>query len=170
MTTLPNLTLILGGARSGKSAFAEGLVEGSGLPMTYLATAEALDKEMTARIKAHRDRRQGWTTIEEPVDIENALMRVPTGNVILLDCLTLWLSNLMHRGEVDIIAMVDALGQASGPLVCVSNEVGMGLVPDTALGREFRDLQGALNAAVAAAADQVFFVAAGLPLTLKATQ
>ncbi len=168
MTDLPNLTLVLGGARSGKSAYAERLVEASGLPMTYLATAEALDDEMIARITAHKDRRQGWETVEEPRDVGVALARVPVGNAILLDCLTLWLSNLMHAGDVDIGAMVDALRNAPGPLVCVSNEVGMGLVPDNALGREFRDLQGALNAAVAEVADQVIFVAAGLPLTLKA--
>ena len=170
MTNLPKLTLILGGARSGKSAFAERLVESAGLPMTYLATAEALDDEMAARIATHKERRNDWNTIEEPRDVAVALARVPLGNAILLDCLTLWLSNLMHAGDVDITDMVTSLKQAPGPLVCVSNEVGMGLVPDTALGREFRDLQGTLNAAVAAAADQVLFVAAGLPLTLKARE
>ncbi len=168
MADLPKLTLILGGARSGKSAFAERLVEGAGLPMTYLATAEALDEEMAARIASHRDRRVGWNTVEEPRDIGMALASIPPGNAILLDCLTLWLSNLMHAGDVDIGAMVDALRNAPGPLVCVSNEVGMGLVPDNALGRAFRDQQGVLNATVAEAADQVIFVAAGLPMTLKA--
>lgn len=170
MTDLPNLTLILGGARSGKSAFAEGLVEKSGRPLVYLATAEALDKEMADRIQIHQDRRVGWTTLEEPLDIATALGSVPAGSAILLDCLTLWLSNMMHHGTVDIDAMVAALRMATGPLVCVSNEVGMGLVSDNPLGREFRDLQGLFNARVAAIADSVIFIAAGLPLTLKAPQ
>lgn len=166
MPDLPKLTLVLGGTRSGKSTFAERMVVGSGSARTYLATAEALDDEMATRIRDHKDARDGWTTIEEPLDIAGALAKVGEG-VVLLDCLTMWLSNQMHHGKVDISAMVAALRTAPGPLVCVSNEVGMGLVPDTALGRDFRDLQGALNAAVAGAADQVFFVAAGLPITLK---
>ena len=170
MTDLPNLTLILGGARSGKSALAEGLVQASGRPMVYLATAEPLDDEMSDRIQIHKDRRVGWTTVEEPLDVAAALDRIPAGSAILLDCLTLWLSNLMHHSKVDIDDMINALKQAKGPLVCVSNEVGMGLVPDTSLGREFRDLQGELNARVATAANAVTFVAAGLPLSLKAPQ
>lgn len=169
MTYLPKLTLVLGGARSGKSAFAENLAISSGLPRTYLATGEAHDAEMYARIEKHKQRREDWTTIEEPVQLDQVLTQIPAGQVVLLDCLTLWLSNAMHLGTVNIPSMTETLQNTQAKLVCVSNEVGMGLVPETALGRAFRDLQGELNAQVAQLSDQVFFVAAGLPITLKAS-
>lgn len=169
---LPN-TLVLGGARSGKSAYAEGLVRASGLARLYLATATAGDAEMSARIARHRaDRAQdGWRTIEEPLSLADALAaEASVGAAILVDCLTLWLSNLM-LAEADLEAatagLLAALRRSPGPIVLVSNEVGLGLVPETALGRRFRDAQGRLNQAVAAAVPQVVFVAAGLPLRLK---
>jgi len=166
--------LVLGGARSGKSAYAERQVAESGLDRAYIATAEARDGEMAERIAHHRARRgTAWRTVEEPDRLEQALAQnAGEGRAVLVDCLTLWLSNLMHAG-----ADVEARGAAlcriartlSGLLVFVSNEVGLGLVPDTPLGRNFRDAQGRLNQAVAKIADRVVFVAAGLPLTLKGT-
>lgn len=176
---IPNLTLILGGARSGKSALAERLCKSAGARPVYVATAEAGDGEMAARIAAHRrDRGPGWRTIEAPLDLPGALAEAGPAPPVLIDCLTLWLTNRFFAaeaaGEAPEAAMPDwvaALGAAvaarQGPVVCVSNEIGLGLVPETALGRRFRDLQGRLNQAVAARAAQVVFVAAGLPLVLK---
>ena len=163
-----NLVLVLGGARSGKSEFAEKLVENLGERRLYLATGAAGDDEMRKRIAGHRARRgDGWTTVEEPLEIEKHLVgQVP----LLLDCLTLWLSNVMFAGrEVSVATeqMLRAIGARPGPVVVVSNEIGMGLVPDTELGRKFRDAQGHLNQAVAADAGAVAFVAAGLPIWLK---
>jgi adenosylcobinamide kinase/adenosylcobinamide-phosphate guanylyltransferase len=166
-------TLVLGGARSGKSRYAEGLAHASGLSRVYLATAEALDPEMRERIARHRRSRAdgGWTLIEEPLALVETL-RFSAGpeRIVLVDCLTLWLSNVMHAGEdpdAAGAALAAALGSIGGPVILVSNEVGMGLVPETPLGRAFRDAQGRLNQAVAANAPRVVFVAAGLPLTLK---
>ncbi|MEM9010148.1 MAG: bifunctional adenosylcobinamide kinase/adenosylcobinamide-phosphate guanylyltransferase [Pseudomonadota bacterium] len=170
---MPTLTLVLGGARSGKSALAERLAEGSGLRPLYVATAEAGDGEMAARIALHRARRgERWQTVEAPLDLAKALNEVDRGQVVLIDCLTLWLSNLMHAGDPVEPAVDDLLAAAaepSRPVVCVSNEVGLGIVPENALARRFRDAQGALNQRVAAAAGLVVFVAAGLPLVLKGT-
>jgi adenosylcobinamide kinase / adenosylcobinamide-phosphate guanylyltransferase len=165
-------TLVLGGARSGKSSFADRLASGSGLDRVYLATATAGDAEMGERIASHRAGRDaGWRTIEEPLAIVEALARESkSGRVIVVDCLTLWLSNLMHvqrDPEVEARRLTDFLPQAPGPVVLVSNEVGLGLVPDTPLGRRFRDVQGRLNQMVAAAAPATVFLAAGLPLWLK---
>ncbi|MEO6946553.1 MAG: bifunctional adenosylcobinamide kinase/adenosylcobinamide-phosphate guanylyltransferase [Nitrobacter sp.] len=165
-------TLVLGGARSGKSAFAETLVSDSGLAPVYLATATAGDDEMKARIAQHRKQRgDGWRTVEEPLALIDALTRdSKSGQVVLVDCLTLWLSNLMHAGrdpDIETRRLTRFLGVALHPVVFVSNEVGMGLVPETPLGRAFRDAQGRLNQAVAAAVPNVAFVAAGLPLWLK---
>lgn len=168
-------TLVLGGARSGKSAFAERVAAASGLAPLYVATATAGDGEMAERIRHHRDRRgPAWRTIEEPLDLVGVLREDMAGQlagrVILVDCLTLWLSNLMHAGrdvEGETAALCDLLGSLADPVVLVSNEVGMGLVPETALGRRFRDAQGRLNQAVAAVVPRVVFVAAGLPLVLK---
>jgi adenosylcobinamide kinase / adenosylcobinamide-phosphate guanylyltransferase len=165
-------TLVLGGARSGKSAFAERLVRSSALERIYLATATSGDAEMQARIAHHRiGRSDGWRTIEEPLELTPTLARESTRDcVVLVDCLTLWLSNIM-RAERDIETEVQRLAQwlshAQNTIVLVSNEIGLGLVPETPLGRRFRDAQGRLNQAVAAAVPNVVFVAAGLPLWLK---
>lgn len=169
MTVLPRLTLVLGGARSGKSRHAELLVMQAPAPWTYLATAEALDAEMRERIAHHRNRRDArWQTRDAPLDLPNVLAEL--SGPVLVDCLTLWLSNVMLAGrDVDGESekLLAALAAAPGPVVAVSNEVGLGLVPETALGRAFRDAQGRLNQRVAAAADRVVFMAAGLPLSLK---
>jgi adenosylcobinamide kinase/adenosylcobinamide-phosphate guanylyltransferase len=164
--------LVLGGARSGKSAYAERVVEASAKAAVYLATAAAGDAEMAERIRRHQSRRgAGWLTVEEPLDLAGALAELARADrPVLVDCLTLWLSNLMHHGA-DIAAeterLIDALGQVAGPVAFVSNEVGLGIVPDNALARAFRDHAGRLNQAVAAAVDTVVFLAAGLPLILK---
>lgn len=166
------ITLILGGARSGKSRHAEDLVERSGLNKLYLATGEALDAEMSERIAHHRDRRGvGWTTIEEPLAVAARLLQISSPDaVVLVDCLTLWLSNLMHAGRIigdEIDRLERALAELSGPVVFVTNEVGLGIVPEHPLARSFRDHQGRLNQRIAAAADHVDFIAAGLPIVLK---
>jgi adenosylcobinamide kinase/adenosylcobinamide-phosphate guanylyltransferase len=167
------VTLVLGGARSGKSRFAESLAASAGAAKVYLATGEALDHEMSARIARHRAERAAamWETIEEPIRLPEVIAaEARPGRVILVDCLTLWLSNLM-LAERDVAAagmeLVSALGAAACPLVLVSNEVGMGLVPENALARAFRDEQGRLNQRIAEVVPNVVFVAAGLPLVLK---
>ncbi len=169
---LPPVTLILGGARSGKSALAERLCEGRAGGCVYLATAEARDVEMTARIAEHRARRGGrWSTAEEPLDLAGALARAAGADrTVLVDCLTLWLANLLERDRdiaAETAALVACLGRLAGPVVLVSNEVGLGIVPDNALARAFRDHAGRLNQAVAATAQRVILVAAGLPLIIK---
>lgn len=164
--------LVLGGARSGKSALAERLVRGAGGAAVYIATAQAWDDEMAARIAQHRtDRGEGWQTVEAPLDLPAALTEAAQpGRAVLIDCLTLWLSNLMLGGH-DIAAATDALEgavrAAPCPVAMVANEVGLGIVPDNALARRFRDAQGRLNQRMAAAADLVLFCAAGLPLVMK---
>jgi adenosylcobinamide kinase/adenosylcobinamide-phosphate guanylyltransferase len=166
------LVLVLGGARSGKSAYAERLVSESGLPAVYVATAQAGDPEMAERIAAHRRRRPpAWRTVEAPRDLESVLeTEAGEGRAVLVDCLTLWLSNLMFS-DADVETRGATLAvmakQVAGLRVLVSNEVGLGLVPDTPLGRRFRDAQGRLNQKIAAIADRVVFMAAGLPLVLK---
>ena len=164
--------LVLGGARSGKSAYAEKLVTESGLDPVYIATGEAGDAEMDRRIVHHRARRgSAWRTIEEPQHVERVLAgEAQEGRGLLVDCLTLWLSNLIHAGaDIDVRtrALCETARRVSGLVVFVSNEVGLGIVPDNALGRRFRDAQGRLNQAVAEIADRVVFMAAGLPLYLK---
>lgn len=168
---LLKLTLVLGGASSGKSAFAEDLVVRSGRPRIYIATAQAWDSEMAGKIARHRGMRgEGWTTVEAPHDAASAIGGIPPNSAALLDCATLWLSNRM-LAEADMAAeeeaLLAALRAAPGPVVVVSNEVGLGIVPDTPLGRRFRDAQGRLNCRIAAEADLVVLVAAGLPLVLK---
>jgi len=164
--------LVLGGARSGKSAYAQRLAEACGPERLYLATATAGDEEMAARIARHRaDRGKGWTTLEEPLEVARALaVEARPGRVIVVDCLTLWLSNLLLAGR-DLAPAVAALAHAvdalAGPAILVTNEVGMGLVPDHRIGRDFRDWQGRANREIGAACDAVIFVAAGLPLQLK---
>lgn len=168
---LSPVTLVLGGARSGKSRFAETLVSSTG-SATYIATAEARDDEMESRIAAHRDRRgPAWQTIEAPLDLVGALQEAESlKSPVLLDCLTLWLSNLMEAQrdiEQETEGLVSCLSALRGPVVLVSNEVGQGIVPANALARRFRDLAGTLNQTIAACADRVFFVTAGLPAQLK---
>lgn len=169
---LPPLTLVLGGARSGKSRYAETLIEATPQGALYLATAQALDDEMAERIRRHRARRGGrWTTIEEPLEL-SARLQTETRpcQPILVDCLTLWLSNLLLAErdiEAEVQTLLAALPGLAGPVVLVANEVGLGIVPDTALARTFRDHAGRLNQRVAAHADRVVFLAAGLPLLLK---
>ena len=166
------VVLVLGGARSGKSRFAESLARKSGLARIYVATAEAGDAEMTARIAHHRAARgAGWTTVEAPIAlVETLAAEARPDRVVLVDCLTLWLSNVMLGGEDATAAterLAAALAAPAGPIVLVSNEVGLALVPETPLGRAFRDAQGRLNQAVAAVATDVALVAAGQPLRLK---
>jgi adenosylcobinamide kinase/adenosylcobinamide-phosphate guanylyltransferase len=174
---LPPLVLVLGGARSGKSHFAETLVEAAAVAGTYCATAEAGDAEMAARIAAHRARRDGgglgafWRTVEAPLALAATIRaEADPGRPLLIDCLTLWLSNLMmaeRAVDEEFATLRMALRDAAGPIVLVANEVGLGLVPETPLGRDFRDAAGRLNQEIAALADRVVFVAAGLPLVLK---
>lgn len=169
---LPPLTLVLGGMRSGKSRYAESLVAADGELALYIATAEARDPEMAARIRHHQGRRDpAWTTVEAPLDLAGALRRQgPGGYPILVDCLTLWLSNLLEAGrdpEVETGTLLAALREVAAPVVMVSNEVGMGIVPVGELTRRFADAAGRLNQAIAARADRVVLVAAGLPLVLK---
>ncbi|MFC3123576.1 bifunctional adenosylcobinamide kinase/adenosylcobinamide-phosphate guanylyltransferase [Pseudoroseomonas globiformis] len=163
-------TLVLGGARSGKSRHAEALIARHTAPWAYIATAEAWDEEMRARISEHRARRGAeWVTIDGPLDLPAALEEAGP-RPALVDCLTLWLTNLM-LGDRDIAAATvglhDALAARAGPTVLVANEVGLGIVPENALARRFRDAAGVLNQEVAARAASVHFVAAGLPLVLK---
>jgi len=167
-------TLILGGARSGKSALAERLAMESGLAVSYIATAEALDDEMAARIARHRaDRPQGWRTVEAPRALAFALAyEAAPERCLIIDCLTLWLTNLMLAEDAALLereraALLEALPRLPGQILLVANEVGLGIVPDNALARRFRDEAGRLNQAIAALCDHVIFVAAGLPLTLK---
>lgn len=171
LDSLPSLTLVLGGARSGKSRYAESLFGGAG--GVYIATAEAIDDEMRARIGRHRERRDDrWTTAEAPLDLAGAL-RAHGRNApgVLVDCLTVWLGNLMHAGrDVDheVRALIESLAAIEGPVVLVANEVGLGVVPDNPLARAFRDHAGELNQALAARAGRVVLVTAGVPLVLKA--
>ena len=172
------LTLILGGARSGKSDFAQSLARArGGDEVTFVATARALDAEMDARIENHRRARPvSWKTVQTPRGLAGELQTAPAAGVVVLDCVTLWVSNVMLVEET---AAPDAMARelndllvwyraAPCEMIVVSNEVGMGLVPDNALGRAYRDLLGAMNKLLAAAADQVFFVVAGLPIEIKA--
>ena len=169
---LPPVTLVLGGARSGKSRHAETLVEAQPGACIYLATAEPGDEEMAERIRRHRARRGvRWETLEEPLDLAAALRRAarPDG-AVLVDCLTLWLSNLLGAARdagSETQRLVAALPELSRPVVFVSNEVGLGIVPEGALARAFVDHAGRLHQSLAGAAQSVLFMAAGLPLVLK---
>jgi len=174
MQSVAKLSLVLGGARSGKSRYAEGLIASLPAPWkppwNYMATAEPGDAEMAERIAAHRARRgAAWQTIEAPRDLAGPLQSCQA-KPVLIDCLTLWLSNLMLDAadiEMEIERFEKALAAAQAPIVMVANEVGYGLVPEYQLGRRFRDLQGVLNQSLAARADRVVLVVAGLPLALK---
>jgi adenosylcobinamide kinase/adenosylcobinamide-phosphate guanylyltransferase len=172
--TMPQLTLVLGGARSGKSRYAENLIMASPPPWVFVATAEAGDAEMAERIALHRCRRgRKWQTIEAPHELTTALAAVAVDAPVLVDCLTLWLSNRMLANvnlDSEIARLEAALYGRRGPVVLVSNEVGFGIVPDNELARRFRDLQGRLNQRLAARADRVVLVVAGLPIVLKETK
>ncbi len=165
-------TLVLGGARSGKSRFAEQLARASGLDLVYIATAQALDDEMAERIAKHRaDRGEGWRTVEAPLDLSDALRaQASAERILLVDCLTLWLSNIM-LADRDIDAetsdLLSTVAAIPSRMIFISNEVGLGIVPDNALARRFRDAQGRLNQEIAARSESVFFLSAGLPLALK---
>ncbi|MEM8792841.1 MAG: bifunctional adenosylcobinamide kinase/adenosylcobinamide-phosphate guanylyltransferase [Pseudomonadota bacterium] len=166
---MAHVTFILGGARSGKSARALALAPP---PHVFIATAEALDDEMTERIRLHQEERgPSWTLAEAPLDLGPAMAaHAGPDTTLVIDCLTLWLSNLMHHErdvEEETSNLIGALNDAPGRIVLVSNEIGLGLAPMESLSRRFRDAQGRLNQRIAAAADRVEFIAAGLPLTLK---
>ncbi len=166
-----SVTLVLGGARSGKSRHAEQLIEACPGPWTYIATAQPFDDEMRERIALHRVRRSArWTTIDAPIELPQAVRAVPSGRAVLVDCLTLWLTNLMLSDADVAKARAELLGAcrgASGPLVLVSGEVGLGIVPENALARRFRDELGALNQALAREVEHVVLTVAGLPLKVK---
>jgi adenosylcobinamide kinase/adenosylcobinamide-phosphate guanylyltransferase len=170
MSGVPKLTFVIGGARSGKSRYGESVITTLPPPWNYVATAEALDAEMAERIEAHRARRgPQWRTIEAPRDLAAALADCRT-TPVLVDCLTLWLSNHMLADAdigLELARLEEALAAARTPIVLIANEVGSGIVPDHPLGRKFRDLQGVLNQRMAARADRVVLVVAGLPLALK---
>ncbi len=166
-----DLTFLLGGARSGKSAHAEKLATALPAPWTYIATAQAYDHEMAERIAHHRARRgQGWTTVDAPLDLVRALRCAPDGQPVLVDCLTLWLTNhMLAEHDLDGLCaeLEEVLSAPRGPWFVVSNEVGLGIVPDNPLGRRFRDAQGRLNQRVASVANRVFFMVAGIPMQVK---
>lgn len=171
LSEFPRLSFVVGGARSGKSRFAEALVKSAGGNRCYIATAQSYDDEMEQRIRQHQlDRGPDWDTIEAPMDLSGAILNVPHGSVTLIDCATLWLSNHL-LAESDLAAeaelLLQSLSKAENPVVIVSNEVGMGIVPENRLARQFRDAQGRLNQKLAAQADLVVTVIAGLPLVLK---
>jgi adenosylcobinamide kinase/adenosylcobinamide-phosphate guanylyltransferase len=165
------LTLVLGGARSGKSRYAESLITARAPPWIYVATAQAGDDEMAQRIAAHRAQRNaGWQMIEAPHDLAGALDAAAAHAPLLVDCMTLWLSSRMLAEadlDAEIARLEEALARRTGTAVLVSNEVGYGIVPDNALARRFRDAQGRLNQRMAARADRVVLVVAGLPLVVK---
>lgn len=169
--SLPSITLVLGGQRSGKSSYAEGLIC-SGQDALYLATAQILDKEMRERVRIHKNRRnKNWMTVEEPFDLASALqMNDKSGRPILIDSLGMWISNLLaYERDVEkkIIDLVEVTKTVKSPLVFVSDEVGQGIIPDNALSRHFIDKLGKLNQLLADHADVVIFVTAGLPMYLK---
>lgn len=166
------VTFVLGGARSGKSRFAENVAFQSGLDRHYLATSQIYDDEMRERVALHREQRgEHWTTHEEPMALVETLAGIQSDDrVILVDCLTLWVTNLM-MAERDVslesARLVDSLAAGAGHFIFVSNEVGLGIVPDNRMARQFRDHAGRLHQMLAAKANDVFFIAAGLPLKMK---
>jgi adenosylcobinamide kinase/adenosylcobinamide-phosphate guanylyltransferase len=168
------ITLVTGGARSGKSRYGESLITALPPPWIYVATAEAGDAEMVARIAEHRKRRPaGWTIIEVPHELVAVFSRIDAAAPVLVDCLTLWLSNRLLADadlEKEAEQLAGVLARHSGQVVLVTNEVGSGIVPDNALARRFRDAQGRLNQCMAALADRVVLVVAGLPLVVKGSQ
>lgn len=177
----PRLVLVTGGCRSGKSAFALDYVEKTGLAKTFLATCPVLDEEMADRVRRHREERRGrgWETVEEERELARAVSEVAPGRAVLVDCLTLWVNNIIFHGEVGgrlpdedeaasrASAFVQTCRERSGTVVAVTNEVGLGIVPDNPLVRRFRDLAGRVNQTVAAGADEVYFLISGLPTRIK---
>ena len=167
------VTLVLGGARSGKSGFAQRAAEltARGERTVMIATGQAFDDEMADRIARHQaDRGESWMTVEAPLELAAAIAGIPSDAVAVVDCLTLWLSNQMLAGhdlEALSTELVEAVAACRARLWLVSNEVGLGIVPETPLGRRFRDEAGRLNQRLAATADEVYFLAAGLPLRMK---
>ncbi len=167
----PNLTFVLGGAASGKSSFAEQLVVSSGKKRVYLATSQVFDDEMKNKVRKHVVQRgAGWETIEAPLDLSDALARLGADQICLIDCATMWLSNnLLAENDLEQAQaeLLEAVQNCPAQILIVSNEVGHGIVPDNALARKFREAQGRLNISLAAQADLVVQVTAGLPLVLK---
>ena len=172
---MAKILFITGGARSGKSRLAESLAEGFGTPLCYIATGQALDTEMEERISAHRTRRGGnWHTVEEPLRLAETIRNVDGSfQAILVDCITLWLTNLLLTHEdndkvmAKVGALVEVMPKGKTPLILVSNEVGMGIVPENALARKFRDLAGKANQMLASAADEAYVTFSGIPIRLK---
>ena len=172
---MAHIQFVLGGARSGKSAHAEGLAEAAGSSPVYIATAEIFDQEMEARIELHRARRgPQWQLVEAPLDLPEAIEKAdnPDG-VILVDCLSVWITNLLVREQdtdAACKALTDSLANCSGHVVLVASETGLGIIPENRLSRQFRDASGRLNQTVAAVANEVFFVTAGIALRIKPQQ
>lgn len=165
------LTFLVGGARAGKSALAVRRARGFGGPVVFVATAEPRDAEMAERIARHREERDpGWETVEAPIDLGGALTAAPAAACVVVDCLTLWVANLLERDEAEVVALAAGAARLAaerpGPTIAVSNEVGMGVVPASALGRRYRDLLGRVNAVWADAASEAALVVAGRPLWL----
>jgi adenosyl cobinamide kinase/adenosyl cobinamide phosphate guanylyltransferase len=166
-----SLTVLLGGARAGKSALAVELARDQGAPVVYIATAEAGDEEMASRIAQHRtERPDTWRTVEEPTALRSALAAVEQEACVVVDCLTLWVANLLARGD-DVLpegeAVAELAGGRHGPTIVVSNEVGLGIVPVSQVAREYRDVLGAVNAAFVRRADDAVFVVAGCAIPLQ---
>lgn len=165
------MTLVLGGARSGKSRYAQILAMAAPPPWIYVATAEPLDDEMRERIAKHKSSRgDGWSTVEAPIEMPRAVAHAPTSAPVVIDCITLWLSNLMlgaHNVGTAIAQFTKSLDGRKAPTIVVSSEVGAGLVPETTLGRDFRDQAGLINQHLAVTAHHVVFMVAGLPMPLK---
>ncbi len=169
------IIFITGGARSGKSAYAENLAKNLSGRRAYVATAQALDAEMTAKIRKHQQDRAGaWDTYEEPLAVAELLRKLSSRyEIVLLDCITLWLSNIMAHSDADTVVevrsreLIEAIKDFTGCCIIVSNEVGLGIVPDNPLARKFRNLAGMLNQQLAATADDVYFTAAGIPMKIK---
>jgi adenosylcobinamide kinase/adenosylcobinamide-phosphate guanylyltransferase len=178
---MARIILITGGSRSGKSIYAQQIAESMAEDRTYIATCPVVDEEMKERIRKHREARRAgnWQTIEETTDLTAALTRAKESAVILIDCLTLWVNNLMYQAELqkkdireeDIVELcrdiLDACGAISGTVIFVTNEIGMGIVPDNAMSRRYRDLAGRCNQLMAGRADAVVFMVSGLPLNMK---
>jgi adenosylcobinamide kinase/adenosylcobinamide-phosphate guanylyltransferase len=168
---MKNLSFVVGGAASGKSAFAERLTRATGKPKIYIATLQPFDDEMREKVRRHRsDRGPDWTTVEAPLDLGPVLRDATADQVILIDCVTLWLTNVLLADRniaEEVTSLLTDIAASACDIVVVSNEVGMGIVPDNALSRRFRNEQGRLNQLLAEQADTVVTVIAGLPLVLK---